>query len=193
MPQRGQRDGQGNDHGQGDDTPEAPASVHTAWFLYILAAVFSVVSPLTAFLPGGRSTSVEAVRDALAGTDQQYSDEQIGAASTLIDVIAVVLVAALAIAFLFVARRLFRGKQWARALLTAGTVVLVARGLAALFTLLAGGPGPEAQFHAEPVPNFVDLASTVLAGLFGGVALWQLYTKESTTFFLENSGVGTKL
>ena len=91
---------------------------------------------------------------------------------------------------LLAARQLFKGKQWARALLTAGSIVLVAMGITAALVLFAGGSPAGAPAQADPIPNFIDLAASFCAGLFAGTALWQLYTKDSTAFFQERSGVG---
>ena len=168
--------------------PDAPQQVRTAWILYIMAAVATVVASASALLPGGRSVSIDQVREALPGGASDYSDEQIEAASSLTSIIAVILTVVIAAGFLLAARQLFKGKQWARALLTAGSIVLVAMGISAALVLFAGGSPAGAPAQAEPIPNFIDLAASLCAGLFGGTALWQLYTKESTAFFLEHSG-----
>lgn len=176
--------------GDGDRKDDAPEQVRTAWILYIMAAVAAVLASATALLPGGRSVSVEQVREAVPGGMSEYSDEQLQAAATLTGIIGVILVVVVSALFLLAARQLFKGKQWARALLTVGSIVLIAQGLAALLVLFAGGSPAGAPAQADPVPNFIELAASVCAGLFAGTALWQLYTKDSTAFFQERSGVG---
>lgn len=169
---------------------DAPEQVRTAWILYIMAALAAILASATALLPGGRSVSVEQVRDAVPGGMSEYSDEQLQAAATLSGILGVILVVVVSALFLLAARQLFKGKQWARALLTVGSIVLIAQGLAALLVLFAGGSPQGAPAEADPIPNFIELAASVCAGLFAGTALWQLYTKDATAFFQEHSGVG---
>lgn len=191
QPREPQRPGEEGESGDGNrKNRDAPEQVRTAWFLYIMAAIAAVLASATALLPGGRSVSVEQVRDAVPGGMSEYSDEQLQAAATLSGILGVILVVVVSALFLLAARQLFKGKQWARALLTVGSIVLIAQGLAALLVLFAGGSPQGAPAEAEPVPNFIELAASVCAGLFAGTALWQLYTKESTAFFQERSGVG---
>lgn len=191
QPREPQRPGEEGESGDGNRKDrDAPEQVRTAWFLYIMAAIAAVLASATALLPGGRSVSVEQVRDAVPGGMSEYSDEQLQAAATLSGILGVILVVVVSALFLLAARQLFKGKQWARALLTVGSIVLIAQGLAALLVLFAGGSPQGAPAEAEPVPNFIELAASVCAGLFAGTALWQLYTKESTAFFQERSGVG---
>lgn len=191
VPREPQRPGEEGESGDGNRKDrDAPEQVRTAWFLYIMAAIAAVLASATALLPGGRSVSVEQVRDAVPGGMSEYSDEQLQAAATLSGILGVILVVVVSALFLLAARQLFKGKQWARALLTVGSIVLIAQGLAALLVLFAGGSPQGAPAEAEPVPNFIELAASVCAGLFAGTALWQLYTKESTAFFQERSGVG---
>ena len=188
-PQRPGGEGDPGPDGNGKDS-DAPEQVRTAWILYIMAAIAAVVASATALLPGGRSVSVAQVRDAVPGGMSEYSDEQLQAAATLSGVLGVILVVVISALFLLAARQLFKGKQWARALLTVGSIVLIAQGLAALLVLFAGGSPQGAPAEADPVPNFIELAASVCAGLFAGTALWQLYTKDATAFFQERSGVG---
>ena len=183
-------DGSG-ERGEGNrKDSDAPQQVRTAWILFIMAAIAAVAASATSLLPGGRSISVSQVRDAVPGGMSEYSDEQLQAAATLSGIIGVILVVAISALFLLAARQLFKGKQWARALLTVGSIVLIAQGLAALLVLFAGGSPQGAPAEADPIPNFIELAASVCAGLFAGTALWQLYTKDATAFFQERSGVG---
>lgn len=189
-PEHSGPEGRHDDDTKKDPKDDAPQQVRTAWILYVMAAFAAVLATATTFLPGGRSTTVEQVRDALPGGGNEYTENQLEAAAVLIDIGAVIFSIVIAGLFLLAARQLFKGKQWARALLTAGSIVLVAMGITAALVLFAGGSPAGAPAQADPIPNFIDLAASFCAGLFAGTALWQLYTKDSTAFFQERSGVG---
>lgn len=167
--------------------PEIPEQVHTSRTLWLFTATMLVLAQLATLLPGAYRRTTEEYREILGSMAEQFTDEQIRQTATVAQVITVALVAIGAALIVVVATKMRGGRNWARALLTAVGIVIVVNGLAALLVLLTGGSG--AMPNAAPIPQFATLAGSMLAGLFGAVALWQMYTEPAKKYFLERNGV----
>lgn len=168
------------------EEPEAPDQVHASRTLWLLTAVMVLLSQLSTLLPGAYRRPLEDYREILGSMAEQFTDEQLQQSVTLAQWLTVAMVAVVAAVVVLLAGQMRKGRNWARALLTAGGIVVVANGMSALLVLLSGGTGVPGT---ASVSQFGTLAGAMLAGLFCAVAIWQMYTEPAKKFFLERNGV----
>ena len=154
--------------------------------MWVLAGVASIISYAANLLPGAYRVSVEEFRQMAGGMADQFSDAQVSQMASISRYLSVVFVVLVVVVLILIARQMRKGKNWARALLLVVGFVLVAQGVLALFALFSGGG---ADTGAEPMVQFITLTGTTLAGLFAGVAVWQMSTEEARKFFEDRNGV----
>lgn len=182
----------GPDEAAGQVDPAGPAGpppeeIHTAWVLWLAAALFGVVGMLlnsaTASFGDLPPATRDAFREAVAGAGTADITVE-GMFSIALAVGAVVALLAAAVT-VWLAFRLRAGKGWARTMLDIVAIFLVVDAVSVVVGVFGG---VATAGERGDVVSFIVIALQILAGLCAATAVWRQHRAEAVKYTAPGGG-----